>query len=153
MPTSKTNTTKKAKKNTIIGFVLRVFALLSVEERRKSGLLLSGIIVNSFVDLLGLAVVIPVIGLVVNPSVISTNVFLADAFKLSHNIGIESEKGFLILLCSIMSGAFLFKALFGLMINLFQARFSFSVAHRMSGNMWDYHFAKSLEKMRSQESG
>jgi len=153
LPTSKTNTTEKAKKNTIIGFVLRVFALLSVEERRKSGLLLSGIIVNSFVDLLGLAVVIPVIGLVVNPSVITTNVLLADAFKLSHNIGIESEKGFLILLCSIMSGAFLFKALFGLMINLFQARFSFSVAHRISGNMWDFHFAKSLEKMRSQESG
>lgn len=153
MPTSKTNPKENTKKNTITAFVLRVFALLSKEERKKSGLLLSGIVVNSFVDLLGLAVVIPVIGLVVNPSVISTNAFLADAFALSHHIGINSEKGFLILLCVIMAGAFLFKALFGLMINLFQARFSFSVAHRISGNMWDYHFAKSLEKMRSQESG
>jgi ABC-type multidrug transport system fused ATPase/permease subunit len=153
LPTSKTNTKENAKKNNITAFVLRVFALLTHEERKKSGLLLAGIVVNSFVDLLGLAVVIPVIGLVVNPSVISTNAFLADAFALSHSIGIETEQGFLILLCATMSGAFLFKALFGLMINFFQARFSFSVAHRISGNMWDYHFAKSLEKMRSQESG
>ncbi len=143
----------KAKKDSIVGFIVRVFALLSNEERKKSGLLLAGIVVNSFVDLLGLAVVIPVIGLVVNPAVISSNALLADAFALSHSIGIETEQGFLILLCATMSGAFLFKALFGLMINLFQARFSFSVAHRISGNMWDYHFAKSLEKMRSQESG
>ena len=153
MPTSKTNTTVKAKKDSIVGFIVRVFALLSNEERKKSGLLLAGIVVNSFVDLLGLAVVIPVIGLVINPSVISSNALLADAFALSHSIGIETEQSFLILLCATMSGAFLFKALFGLMINLFQARFSFSVAHRISGNMWDYHFAKSLEKMRSQESG
>ena len=153
MPTSKTNTTVKAKKDSIVGFIVRVFTLLSVEERRKSGLLLSGIVVNSFVDLLGLAVVIPVIGLVVNPSVISTNTFLAKAFQLSHYIGINSEKGFLILLAAIMAGAFLFKALFGLMINLFQARFSFSVAHRISGNMWDFHFMQSLEKMRAKESG
>ncbi|MFB1020813.1 MAG: hypothetical protein QMC37_11325, partial [Flavobacteriales bacterium] len=68
MPTSKTNTKENAKKNNITAFVLRVFALLTHEERKKSGLLLAGIVVNSFVDLLGLAVVIPVIGLVVNPS-------------------------------------------------------------------------------------
>jgi ABC-type bacteriocin/lantibiotic exporter with double-glycine peptidase domain len=153
LPTSKTNTKENAKRDSIVGFIVRVFALLLKEERKKSGLLLAGIVVNSFVDLLGLAVVIPVIGLVVNPSVISTNAFLADAFALSHHIGIYSEKGFLILLCAIMAGAFLFKALFGLMINLFQARFSFSVAHRISGNMWDYHFMQSLEKMRSKESG
>ncbi|MDE0917054.1 MAG: ABC transporter ATP-binding protein [Flavobacteriales bacterium] len=153
MPTSKTNKKDQAKKDSIIGFLLRVFALLSNEERKKSGLLLSGIVVNSFVDLLGLAAVIPVIGLVVNPSVISTNTFLAEAYQLSHYIGINSEKSFLILLCAIMAGAFLFKALFGLLINLFQARFSFSVAHRISGNMWDFHFMQSLEKMRSKESG
>jgi len=127
--------------------------LLTHEERKKSGLLLAGIVVNSFVDLLGLAVVIPVIGLVVNPSIISTNALLAEAFALSHSIGIVTEQGFLILLCTTMAFAFLLKALFGLLINLFQARFSFSVAHRISGNMWDFHFRQSLEKMRSKESG
>ena len=46
-----------------------------------------------------------------------------------------------------MIGAFLFKALFGLAVNLFQTRFSFSVAHRLSGQMWSYHFSQSLERM------
>ena len=80
----------KAKKDSIVGFIVRVFALLSNEERKKSGLLLAGIVVNSFVDLLGLAVVIPVIGLVVNPSVISSNALLADAFALSHSIKVAN---------------------------------------------------------------
>ena len=52
-----------------------------------------------------------------------------------------------------MIGAFLFKAIFGLAVNLFQTRFSFSVAHRLSGQMWSYHFSQSLERMRGTDSG
>ena len=52
-----------------------------------------------------------------------------------------------------MIAAFLFKALFGLAVNLFQTRFSFSVAHRLSGQMWSYHFSQSLERMRGTDSG
>ena len=52
-----------------------------------------------------------------------------------------------------MIGAFLFKAVFGLLVNLFQTRFSYSVAHRLSGQMWSYHFSQSLERMRGTNSG
>ena len=52
-----------------------------------------------------------------------------------------------------MIGAFLFNALFGHAVNLFQTRFSFSVAHRLSGQMWTYHFSQSLERMRGADSG
>ena len=52
-----------------------------------------------------------------------------------------------------MIGAFLFKAMFGLLVNLFQTRISYSVAHRLSGQMWSYHFSQSLERMRGTDSG
>ena len=52
-----------------------------------------------------------------------------------------------------MIGAFLFKAIFSIAINLLQARFSYDVAHRLSGQMWTYHFTKSLERMRGADSG
>ena len=39
-----------------------------------------------------------------------------------------------------------FKALVGLALTLFQTRFSFSVAHRLSGIMWTYHFSQNLEQ-------
>jgi hypothetical protein len=96
----------KAKPNneSIFGILSRVYRLLDTRERKLALPLLGGIILNSFVDILGLAVVIPVIGLVVDPSAIKTNSFLSKSFDLSHSIGIHTENGFLILLCVIMAG-------------------------------------------------
>ena len=131
----------------------RVYALLNQQERKRSVFLLLSIFTNSIVEILGLAVIIPVIGLVVQPETIQTNAYLNRAFELTSTIGIDTPERFLILLCAIMIGAFLFKALFGLAVNLFQARFSFSVAHRLSGLLWTHHFSKSLERMRSSNSG
>ena len=131
----------------------RVYALLNEAERKRSVLLLLSIFTNSIVEILGLAVIIPVIGLVVQPETIQTNSYLKHAFDLTSTVGIDTPERFLILLCVIMIGAFLFKALFGLAVNLFQARFSFSVAHRLSGLLWTHHFSKSLERMRSSNSG
>ena len=131
----------------------RVYALLNQQERKRSVFLLLSIFTNSLVEILGLAVIIPVIGLVVQPETIQTNAYLNRAFEITSSIGIDTPERFLILLCSIMISAFLFKALFGLAVNLFQARFSFSVAHRLSGLLWTHHFSKSLERMRSSNSG
>lgn len=131
----------------------RVYALLNQQERKRSVFLLLSIFTNSIVEILGLAVIIPVIGLVVQPETIQTNAYLNRAFEITSSIGIDTLERFLILLCAIMISAFLFKALFGLAVNLFQARFSFSVAHRLSGLLWTHHFSKSLERMRSSNSG
>ncbi len=115
--------------------------------------MLLSIFVNSFVEILGLAVVVPVIGLVVRPETIQTNHTLRVAYDAVVPLGIDTPSQFLIALCVLMIGAFLFKALFGLAVNLFQTRFSFSVAHRLSGQMWTYHFSQSLERMRGTDSG
>ncbi|MDA0940090.1 MAG: ABC transporter ATP-binding protein [Bacteroidetes bacterium] len=115
--------------------------------------MLLSIFVNSIVEILGLAVVVPVIGLVVQPETIQTNPTLKSAFDVVAPLGINTPSGFLIALCGLMIGAFLFKAFFGLLVNLFQTRFSYSVAHRLSGQMWSYHFSQSLERMRGTDSG
>jgi len=115
--------------------------------------MLLSIFVNSIVEILGLAVVVPVIGLVVQPETIQTNPTLKSAFDVVAPLGINTPSRFLIALCGLMIGAFLFKAVFGLLVNLFQTRFSYSVAHRLSGQMWSYHFSQSLERMRGTDSG
>jgi ABC-type multidrug transport system fused ATPase/permease subunit len=139
--------------DSIVSVLRRVYRLLSPNERKRSALLLLSIFVNSLVEILGLAVVVPVIGLVIQPETIQTNEYLYAAFKAVSSIGISTPSRFLIALCLLMIGAFLFKALFGLGVNLFQSRFSYAVAHRISGEMWTHHFAKSLERMRSTNSG
>ena len=115
--------------------------------------MLLSIFVNSIVEILGLAIVVPVIGLVVQPDTIQTNPTLKSAFEVVAHLGINTPSRFLIALCGLMIVAFLFKALFGLLVNLFQTRFSYSVAHRLSGQMWSYHFSQSLERMRGTDSG
>jgi ABC-type multidrug transport system fused ATPase/permease subunit len=130
-----------------------VYRLLNPEERKKSLLLLVSIFLNSIVEILGLAVIVPVIGLVVQPETITSNPWLNQAFTAVTPLGINTPSRFLIALCVLMILAFLFKALLGLAVNLFQTRFSFSVAHRLSGDMWTYHFSQSLERMRGKDSG
>lgn len=131
----------------------RVFSLLNKRERRRSAFLLLSIFVNSLVEILGLAVVVPVINLVVQPDAIEQSSYLSGAFHLTSALGIDTPKRFLILLCALLIAAFLFKAIFGLAVNLLQSRFSFAVAHRLSGQMWTHHFSKSLELMRTTNSG
>ena len=139
--------------DSILSIVKRVYRLLNPRERKRSVFLLLSILANSIVEILGLAVIVPVIGLVVQPETIQTNATLLTAFNAASTIGIDTPSRFLIALCSLMIGAFLFKAFFGLAVNLFQTRFSFTVAHRLSGQMWSHHFSQSLERMRSTDSG
>jgi len=123
------------------------------KERRRAGLLFVGTIINSFVEILGLAAIIPIIGLVIQPELIHSNSYLHQAFIFTQAIGIETEGEFLILAAIGLIFAFLFKAILNLGLNLIQTRFSLRIGHRISGMMWSYHFSQSLERMRSSESG
>ena len=131
----------------------RVWHLMLPKERRRVGLLFVGTIINSFVEILGLAAIIPIIGLVIQPELIHSNSYLHQAFTFTQAIGIETEGEFLILAAIGLIFAFLFKAILNLGLNLIQTRFSLRIGHRISGIMWSYHFSQSLERMRSSESG
>ncbi len=137
----------------ILGILKRVWAMLTQKERSRAGVLFIGIIVNSFVDIIGLAAVVPVIGLVINPQLIYENEYLAQVFELTSRIGLDTERKFLMFTSMALIAAFLFKALVNLGLNLIQTRYSFAIGHRISGLMWQYHFSQSLERMRSTESG
>ena len=131
----------------------RIWRLMVPSEHRRLGLLFVGTIINSFLEILGLAAVIPVIGLVIEPGLIHSNTYLAEAFQFTHKFGIVTEQGFLMLAACGLIIAFLFKAIFNLALNLIQTRFALGIGHRLSGMMWTYHFSQSLERMRSSESG
>lgn len=137
----------------IPGILMRVWAMLTTKERSRAGVLFIGIIINSFVDIIGLAAVVPVIGLVINPQLIYENEYLAHVFELTSRIGLDTERKFLMFTSMALIAAFLFKALVNLGLNLIQTRYSFAIGHRISGLMWQYHFSQSLERMRSKESG
>lgn len=131
----------------------RVLALLNQSEKRWSVVMLVSIFLNSFIELVGLAAIVPVIGLAVNPELIHRYEWLEKLYTHSTLVGIESEKEFLIGLCCGLVMIFCLKVLSALAITFFQTRFSFRVAHRLSGQMWTYHFSQSLQDLRASDSG
>ena len=131
----------------------RIFGLLNARERKRSVLLLVGIFLNTVVEVIGLAAIIPFIGIVIQPETIETNRWLSKAFEITSQIGIDTHREFMIFISVVLIAAFVFKALFGLAVNLVQTRFSFEVAHRLTGQLWKYHFTSNLERMRSSNSG
>ena len=111
----------------------RVLSLMSRRERRRSLIMLASILLNSVIELLGLAAIIPVIGLAVNPNFIHRYEWLHQGYLTSASIGVETEQQFLILLCALLMAVFVVKVGSALVIALFQNKFSFEVAHRLSG--------------------
>jgi hypothetical protein len=82
-------------KFSIPGILKRVWLLMTPQEHRRAGFIFIGIFINSFVDILGLAAVVPVIGLVIEPGLIHSNDYLARAFEMTSSIGIDTERKFL----------------------------------------------------------
>ena len=136
-----------------LGMGRRVLALLDQREKRWSVVMLISIFFNSFIELVGLAAIVPVIGLAVNPELIHRYEWLEKLYAYSTLIGIETEEKFLIGLCCGLVMIFCLKILSSLAITFFQTRFSFQVAHRLSGLMWTYHFSQSLQDLRASDSG
>ena len=75
-----------------IDLLKRTLRLLDYTERRRSIALLAIILANSFVEILGLAVVVPVIRIVVQPETIEANDYLHRAFNLAQEVGIDFTK-------------------------------------------------------------
>ena len=131
----------------------RTWKLLLPGEKKKAGVLFAAIAVNSLVELLGLAAVLPVVGLVMDPAAVDHSPFLGNAMQLARTWGIERTSDVLFLLCGTMVLAFLAKAGWGLFVSRAQARFAFGVAHRISGVQWDRYFQSTLEHTLSKDSG
>jgi len=134
-------------------YLPRIYNLLSNSEKRKAWLLLLGVLANGFVEILGLSALVPVISLVIDPTLIQSNEYLKTLQEFLGLFGISDSSEFLTCLCILLVSAFLFKAVFGLLIQYLQARFSFKVAHRLSGLMWSHHFSKSLEQLKASSTG
>ena len=127
--------------------------MLTAQERRRSGFMLALAFINSFVEILGLAAVLPVISVVTRPELIADNAWLARAYAALQPLGVNTPNAFIGWLTALMLLGFLFKAVFGLFVAWVQSRFALNVGHRLSGVMWTHHFANSLERMRAEDSG
>ena len=92
--------------------LIKFFDLLAPSERKSAIFLMGMILVMAFLDMLGVASILPFMAVLANPELVETNSVLSAGFTLSGHIGIYSPEqfllalGFLVLVLLVLSLAF-----------------------------------------------
>ena len=73
----------------------KLLALLTPPERKRAGVLMGMILMMAFIDMLGVASILPFMAVLANPEMIQTNAALNTAFTTSRHIGIYTPGQFL----------------------------------------------------------
>jgi ABC-type multidrug transport system fused ATPase/permease subunit len=93
----------------------KLLALLTPPERKRAGELMGMILVMAFLDMLGVASILPFMAVLANPELVQTNAVLNTAFTLSRHIGIHTPEQFLfalgVLVFVVLVTSLAFKAL------------------------------------------
>jgi ABC-type multidrug transport system fused ATPase/permease subunit len=113
----------------------KLLFLLTSKERKEASLLIVMIIIMVFIDMVGVASILPFMAVLTNPSLIETNIILNNLFQVSKIFGVENSKEFL-----FVSGLFLFLIL---IISLFLKAIT-SYAQQRFIKMREYSIGKRL---------
>lgn len=73
----------------------KLLFLLTPLERKRAYLLLLGILVMAFLDMVSVASILPFMTVLTNPGIIETNIILNSMFEASHIFGVENTQQFL----------------------------------------------------------
>ena len=109
--------------------------LLSPKERKYLFLIIGMISVMAFLDMIGVASILPFIAMLINPEIIETNFFLKKMFEISSNMGVKTEQQFLLILGILFFILLVTSIIFKAITNYLQLRFT---------NMREYTIGKRL---------
>jgi ABC-type multidrug transport system fused ATPase/permease subunit len=104
--------------------IKKLIFFLSSRERKQVVLLFSMILVMAFLDLLGVASIMPFMAIVLDPDVIETNKVLNLVFKFSNNFGVDNKSQFVFLVGILVFFLLVFSLTFKALTSYVQVRFS-----------------------------
>ena len=107
----------------------KLLFLLSTNQKKKAGLLVIMILILSFLDMLGVASIMPFIAVLTNPSLIETNYFLKYMFEVSGMFGVENSHEFMFFSGVLLFFILIFTLIFRAIVTYFQLRFIFLLEH------------------------
>ena len=115
--------------------IKKLLFLLSPREIKKAGLLMILMIVVAFLDMIGVASILPFVAVLTNPSLIETNIFLINMFKISTEFGVDTSRQFLFALGVLVFLLLIISLIFKALLSYLQARFvhirEYSIARRV----------------------
>ena len=116
-------------------------------------LLVVGIFLSGIFDILGLGVVLPVIGLVTQPDDFANSKSLKWFEVVLPEVNTLDNNQLLLGLCSLTILLFGLKGVFHFVMTKATSSYSYGVAHRLTGAMWNWHFDRGVINLRSESTG
>ncbi|MDC0063076.1 ABC transporter transmembrane domain-containing protein, partial [Candidatus Puniceispirillum sp.] len=93
----------------------KLLPLLTPSERKRASVVMGMIMVMAFLDMLGVASILPFMAVLATPELVQTNTALNTTFTISHHIGIRTTEQFLfalgVLVFVLLVTSLAFKAL------------------------------------------
>ena len=113
----------------------KLLFLLTSQERKRAGLLLSMIIVMAFLDMIGVASILPFMAVLTDPSLIETNLILNYMLQASTVFGVKNNQQFLFALGILVFILLIISLSFKALTTYVQVRFvqmrEYSIGKRM----------------------
>ena len=114
---------------------IKLLALLTPPEHKRAVVLMGMILVMAFLDMLGVASILPFMAVLSNPELVQTNAVLNNAFTISRQIGIHTSEQFLfalgVLVFVLLVTSLAFKALTTYLQTRFALMREYSIGKRL----------------------
>ena len=81
-----------------MSLIKKIYSILSPDEKKRGVIVLFMILIMAFLDMLGVASIMPFMAVVSNPEIVDSNLILNSAYNLSQQFGVESIDDFMFLL-------------------------------------------------------
>ena len=115
----------------------KLLFLLSAHEKKRAGLLLIMILILSFLDMIGVASIMPFIAVLTNPSLVESNFFLKYMFQASGIFGVESAQEFMFFLGVLLFFILIITLIFRAIVTYIQLRFIFLMERSIGKRLVD----------------
>ena len=128
----------KPKVNAILNALACLRAHTNYGHKRRMLFISVMIFLSAVMDVVGLAAIIPLMKFATEPAYINENFYTRKLVTIMH---FSSEKSFLFFLIMMVLVFFLFKSIFGLVVNYLQTKFTADVASFISKNQFSKYYS------------
>ena len=123
--------------------IKKIITLLSSYERNRAFLLLLLILMMAFIEMIGVASILPFVTVLTNPSVIETNFLINNVYKASSAFGIENHQQFLFALGILVFALLIFSLTFKAITTYVQIRFVETLQYNIRKRLLERYLSQS----------
>lgn len=130
----------------------KIIGILNSNEKKKALYLLCLITVLAFLDMLGIASIMPFIGILLNPEFIISNKIVFTLFEFSKEIGVTNTKDFTFLFGILVFALLVITLVVRTLVNYFQIRFTIMCEYRIGKNLIENYLRQPYSWFLNQHS-